>query len=148
MTTALFDDANTINDLTRLATAHGDQSGNDHEIGDLQSLILKAWTLMTPDMRREMLCSAEVSEVVESATGVSLVTNPDELGQVEWETACQAYGLDTSFQYDVAQKLDVVNHARLEAACSSLGDVSESALLADSAERAVPIPTKPRRSRP
>ena len=148
MTTALFNDENTVNDLIAFATAHGNESGNDHEIGDLQSLLSKAWSLMTPEMQRDMLCSTEVSELVDSATGHSLLTSIAELEHEEWESVCETYGLDSSFQYTEAQKLDAVNHSRLEVASSSIENVSGAVLTEVSPAQPEPILAKPRRMKP
>ncbi|WP_137917181.1 hypothetical protein [Hydrogenophaga sp. 2FB] len=148
MSNVLFDDENTVSDLILCATAHGNESGNDHEIGDLQGLLEKAWSLMSPEMRRDMISSLEVSEIVELGTGHVLLTSVDGIEQGEWESACEAYGLDTSFQYSDVQMLDAINHARLANACESQEAVSSAVLAEATTPPPAPDLAKPRRMRP
>jgi len=110
----LFDTSNTVEILIGHAQTHGDDSGNDHEIGDLQDMLRAAWSLMTPEQHRQMLRHPDVSNVVESATFEPLLTSIDDLSEEEWQEACEHFGLDTSFQYTDAQQMDIVNHYRLE----------------------------------
>lgn len=116
MNRPLFDDAGLVEDLIGFAQKHGEDSDPDHEVGDLQDLLRAAWKLMTPEQRRAMLTDASVSNVVESATGEALLQDIDDLLQDEWGAVCDRFGLDDSFQYTDLQKLDAVNHYRLEMA--------------------------------
>ncbi len=110
----IFDDTNTVEDLLQLATRHGDDSGNDYEIGDLQELLRAAWEVMTPEQRSKMLRSPQVSNVAEGCLVDSLVTCLDDIQEGEYEEACEHFGLDTSFQYSENNRMDIVNHFRLE----------------------------------
>lgn len=110
----LFDDTNTVEDLLSLATRHGDESGNDYEIGDLQELLRAAWEVMTPAQRSQMLRSPQVSNVAEGCLVDSLVTCLDDIDEGEYEEACEHFGLDSSFQYSENNRMDIVNHMRLE----------------------------------
>jgi len=118
MNQPLFDDVGLVEDLIGFAEKHGEDSEPDHEVGDLQDLLRAAWRLMTPEQRREMLIDASVSNVVESATGEALLLDIDDLLQDEWAAVCDRFGLDDSFQYTYLQKLDAVNHYRLEIAAA------------------------------
>ena len=116
MKQTLFDDTALVEDLIGLAKKHGEDSEPDHEVGDLQDLLRAAWAQMTPEQRRAMLTEASVSNVVEAATGEPLLLDIDDLLQDEWSAVCDRFGLDDSFQYTDLQKLDAVNHYRLEMA--------------------------------
>lgn len=110
----LFDTSSLVETLIGHAKTHGEDSEPDHEVGDLQDMLRAAWSLMTPEQHRQMLCHPDVSNVVESATFEPLLTSIDDLTEEEWQDACEHFGLDTSFQYTDAQQMDIVNHYRLE----------------------------------
>lgn len=43
-----------LDPLFRAAEKHGKDSGADHEVGDLQGVLIEAWDLMDADQRREL----------------------------------------------------------------------------------------------
>lgn len=54
-----------IERLIAAAERHGQDSEPDHEVGDLQSLLRRAWELMEPHQRTTLLTSSEAEEVLE-----------------------------------------------------------------------------------
>ncbi len=48
------------------ALAHGKDSDPDHEVGDLQQLLRRAWQILSPGQRLEFMASASVSELIEA----------------------------------------------------------------------------------
>lgn len=122
MNKPLFDDAGLVEDLIGFARKHGEDSEPEHEVGDLQDLLRAAWALLTPEQRRAMLTDASVSNVVESATGEALLQDVDDILQDEWDSVCDRFGLDYTFPFTDLQKLDAVNHYRLEMAAEPAPD--------------------------
>jgi hypothetical protein len=55
-----------LRDLLGFATAHGEASEPDHEVGDLQDMLTVAWNLMTDSQKQQFFSSPEVEQVVES----------------------------------------------------------------------------------
>jgi mannose-6-phosphate isomerase-like protein (cupin superfamily) len=48
--------------LVRAAEKHGDESGTEHEVGDLQELLAACWGAMSDDQRRDVYDAHEPSE--------------------------------------------------------------------------------------
>ncbi len=65
-----------IEGLITAAERHGQDSEPDHEVGDLQSLLRKAWDLMEPHQRTALLASSEAEEVLEHGGGEEADADP------------------------------------------------------------------------
>lgn len=48
------------------AYEHGNNSESDHEVGDLQDMLTKAWGLMTPGQRLAMMADSQIREMIET----------------------------------------------------------------------------------
>lgn len=48
------------------ALAHGKDSDPEHEVGDLQQLLRRAWEILTPGQRLEFMAGSIVSELIEA----------------------------------------------------------------------------------
>jgi hypothetical protein len=51
--------------LLEAARLHGENSEPDHEVGDLQSLFLACWSVMTPEQRASALFDPDVQDVLD-----------------------------------------------------------------------------------
>lgn len=107
-------------DLERLIEAarrHGEDSEPDHEVGDLQDILRAAWEQLTPDQRRRVIRSPEVSNVVEAAGGdLPLLQTVGDLADVddgELAEALQFVGAPGGLTAE--QEVDAVNALRLNA---------------------------------
>lgn len=54
-----------IDKVLEAATAHGEASEPDHEVGDLQQALRTAWELLGPVEREKFIASYEVKEILE-----------------------------------------------------------------------------------
>lgn len=52
-----------------LAQQHGEDSDPDHEVGDLQTFLREAWTVLSEAQRCEFRARGAVREAVATATG-------------------------------------------------------------------------------
>ena len=55
-----------IRRLLDAAKTHGLHEDPEHEVGDLQDLLLAAWGLMSPEQRASLLASDEARAVLEN----------------------------------------------------------------------------------
>lgn len=52
--------------LLHAAFQHGSNSEGDHEVGDLQQILQKAWQLMAPGQRLALMADSDVRELIEN----------------------------------------------------------------------------------
>ena len=107
-------------DLERLIEAarrHGEDSEPDHEVGDLQDILRAAWEELTPDQRRWVIRSSEVSNVVEAAGGdLPLLQTVGDLADVDDEELAEALQfVGAPGGHTAEQEVDAVNALRLNA---------------------------------
>jgi hypothetical protein len=57
-----------INVLVRGAEQHGEDSEPDHEVGDLQELLILMWGLLTPEQRVAFVSMPQVRGIYEDGT--------------------------------------------------------------------------------
>ncbi|MEJ8837632.1 hypothetical protein [Ramlibacter sp. AN1133] len=106
------DTAVVVESLIEVAQRHGEDSDPDHEVGDLQDFLRATWEVLAPGQRAALLCSAEISSVVEGATGEGLATHTDEA--TDWTRVMKRLGLDPSKPYDGKTVLEHTNMHRLK----------------------------------
>ena len=53
-----------VEDVIRTARQHGQDSDPGHEVGDLQTALRVAWSVMTPASRRKFLADQCVTEIL------------------------------------------------------------------------------------
>ena len=54
---------NTVFNFIDCAEAHGEKTGKDQEVGDLQAFVRAAWEMMTPEMRVAFVASPTVKNI-------------------------------------------------------------------------------------
>ena len=103
--------------LIEAARRHGEDSEPDHEVGDLQDVLRAAWAELTPDQRRRVIRSPDVSNVIEAASAdLPLLQNVGDLADVdddELAEALQFVGAPGGLTPE--QEVDAVNALRLNA---------------------------------
>lgn len=98
------------------ATRHGEDSGPEHEAGDMQSFFRAAWDLMTAEQRQAFLSAPAVQGAVAGATGVHLARKLSDLHRGEWEATVAGQRLPHGLRRESLTRqdaLDCVNAQRL-----------------------------------